>query len=112
MGSSDSGRPSIARNRRTVIRNEMPTVAMAIVLTKFLGSPFPNTPLIAAQIRGRTGISQSKLNSSISDSLSDQVWNAAKARDYILGLSLTRLPLQQIAAIHIQRFAIAEHRDH
>src|SRR5215831_18464941 len=83
-----SGVLSMATNSWIAIRNDTPTVPAPTVAIRFLGSRLPKMPLKAAPTNGKTGISQSMLYAS------------------------TPSPLQQVASVHIQRFAIAEHRDH
>src|SRR5436190_10325859 len=72
---------------RNPIRNEIPTVAEPIAAMTLFDRRLPKKPLIAAPINGRTGISQSRSNAPMS-------------------------PLQQVAAIHVERFAITKHRNH
>src|SRR5262245_55781135 len=83
-----SGVLSMATNSRTAIRNDRPTVPAPIVAITFFGSRLPKMPVIAAPTNGTTGISQRMLYAS------------------------TPSPLQQVAAVHIQRFAVAEHRNY
>src|SRR5262245_20430003 len=88
--------PSMAMNSRTAMRKESPTAPAATVASTLLGSRLPKTPLIAAPSRGKTGMSQRILNESI----------------VISRGAMPSSPLQQIAAIHIERLAISKHCNH
>src|SRR5678815_2710352 len=81
---------SMATNSQMATPNERPTLPAAMTEITFLDSRFPKTPFSVAPASGRIGISQSRLNGSI---------------------SVRSLPLQQVTAINIQRFAIPEHRN-
>src|SRR5262245_5376802 len=74
----------ICQKTEMEMMNAPKTVPAPIRPIRFLGNRFPNTPLNAAPSRGRMGMSQRNLMS----------------------------PLQQVASIDIQRFAIAKHRDY